>query len=245
MLKRFTDLHIHCKHSEGTDSVEEIVKRAEKLDLNAIVIVDYVNDKRNKLDEIKEGISKIDSKVNVFVGVEIAAQDIQALSSLIDFYRNQVDVLMVSGGDLEVNRKAVENPKVDVLTHPEYKRRDCGVDDVLAQLAAQNGVAIELNFNDFLRSFRKVRTYILTYMSTNVQLAQKFGTNIIISSGALSLNEMRAGRELASLGCLAGMNVADAINAVTATSESIIVKRKREKDKDFVMPGVEIMEEGG
>ena len=45
------DLHIHTTNSDGTDSVEEILKKAEKLKLNYISISDH--DTCKGYDELK------------------------------------------------------------------------------------------------------------------------------------------------------------------------------------------------
>lgn len=37
------DLHIHTTYSDGTDSVSDVLKKAEKLSLKDIAITDYEN----------------------------------------------------------------------------------------------------------------------------------------------------------------------------------------------------------
>ena len=60
----------------------------------------------------------------------------------------------IIGGSDTVNRKAVENPKVDILISPERSRnkdfmksRNSGLNQVLAKLAHKNKVAIGFDFN--------------------------------------------------------------------------------------------------
>jgi len=60
------DLHVHTNFSDGTDSPEDIIKKAEIIGLNTIAITDH---------ETIDGLSKVkESKVNVISGVEISAK---------------------------------------------------------------------------------------------------------------------------------------------------------------------------
>ena len=60
------DLHVHTNFSDGTDSPEDIIKKAEIIGLNTIAITDH---------ETIDGLSEVkESKVNVISGVEISAK---------------------------------------------------------------------------------------------------------------------------------------------------------------------------
>lgn len=48
------DLHIHTNCSDGTDTVEEVLKKAEKLKLKYISITDH--DNCNSYKQIEKGI---------------------------------------------------------------------------------------------------------------------------------------------------------------------------------------------
>ena len=50
------DLHIHSNNSDGTDSVEEILKKAQQLDLEYISITDHDN------CDVYDFLKKIDVK---------------------------------------------------------------------------------------------------------------------------------------------------------------------------------------
>ena len=60
------DLHVHTNFSDGTDSPEEVIKKAEIIGLNTIAITDH---------ETIDGLSSIkESKVNIICGVEVSAK---------------------------------------------------------------------------------------------------------------------------------------------------------------------------
>ncbi len=239
MFRKYYDLHVATKYSYGVDSVENVVKYAEKLGLDTIVVLDRF-DSLDVLGEIKKDVKAVKSDVNVLVGLEIKAENTGDLNRQINRFRDNVDILAVHGGDFEVNRNAVENPRVDILTHPELKRKDSGMDHVMMKLAAENNVAVELNFREYLHSYRKIRSFVLSHMRRNVMLARKYGAHVIVASGAESVWDMRAGRELASLAYMCGFDRERAVKTVSEVP-AFIVKRTAEV-KDYTLKnGVKVI----
>ena len=92
--------------------------------------------------------------------------------------RDRADIIIVSGGNPKINRAAVENPRVDILAHPERGRKDSGLDNVMVKLATENGVAIELNFKFVLHSYKKIRYHLLAHMKNNIKLSKKYQREI-------------------------------------------------------------------
>ncbi|MBU4245923.1 PHP domain-containing protein [archaeon] len=239
-MVRYFDMHITTNYSFGTDSVAEIVKMAERLELDTICIAD-ASDTVEKLAEIKNEISNIRSTVNVVLGVEILAKNPNDMANKVTRFRDIADIIIVSGGDIDINRAACENPKVDILAHPEYKRKDSGIDHVIAAAAAKNKVAIELNFRSFLHSTGRQRAYLLASMQRNAMLCKKFDAPVIVTSAAENVWGMRAGKDLSTLAYLAGMDVENAITTVSTIPEFLIRRVKEIKSPEFVMPGVKLV----
>lgn len=238
MMRKYFDLHVTSNHSFGSNTIEEMISRAEKLELAGIAIVDMI-DTKAELDSIKAEIAAVKTPVQVLCGIEIKAENPSELVEKINKWRDIVDILAVSGGNILINKEACENPKVSFLAHPDYKRKDSGIDHVLAAAAARNFVAIELNFREYLHVYGKLRTHILGHMRTNAFLAQHFKAPLIVASAAQSVWDMRAGRELATLAYLCGLDREQAVRAVSMTPEEIIAKVRRATAPGFVAPGVE------
>ena len=232
-------MHVATKYSYGVDAVSDVVKYAEKLGLDTIVVLDRI-DSLDVLGKIKKDVKSVKSDVNVLVGMEIKAENQGDLNRQINRFRDNVDILAVWGGDFEINRSAVENPRVDILTHPELKRKDSGMDHVMMKLAAENNVAIELNFREYLHSYRKIRSYVLSHMRRNVMLARKYGAHVIVASGAESVWDMRAGRELASLAYMCGFDRERAVKTVSEVP-AFIVKRTAEIRDHTLKNGVKVI----
>ena len=209
----FYDLHIHTSFSIGENSVEEIAEMAKRLGFAGIGIARYYSG--SSLDELP----KVD-------GIDII---------------NSV-ILMVHGVDYDINRAACENPMIDVLCHPELGRRDSGLDHICVKSAADNNVAIEINFREVLESYKRHRVYVLSSIKKNAKLCTKYDTPIITNSGAVNKWSMRSGRELASVTNLIGIELGAAIASVSETPERI-VRINREKIAGRRWEGVEIVNE--
>ena len=215
----FYDLHVHTDLSIGENSLEEMVEFAKRLSINAIGVVQYFPDVAEVPDF--EGIDTVEC-------IMIKPRDASELNDLAAQARDKCEVLMVHGGDYEINRAACENALVDVLCHPELGRKDSGLDHVCAKAAADNHVAIEMNFREILESTKKSRAYVLAAMKKNIMLAKKYGCAIVTTSGAVTKWDMRSCRELASVANLLGLDLGYAIDTTSAVPEAI-VRHNREK----------------
>lgn len=113
-------------------------------------------------------------------------------------FRDKVNCISIKGGDLKVNRAAVENIKVDVLSRPYFKRFDSGLNHILAKEAFDNNVAIELSFKDILSSYLSYRAKIIANFKDIYTLYNKFQFPLIISSGASNIFDIKSPRDLES-----------------------------------------------
>ena len=233
MIRKYYDLHI----SVQDESVADLIKRAEKLEFAGIGLTINAETKE-QIDSLKTEISATNTKLDVLVGVIIRAENPEILRKQIEKFRPHADLIIVEGGDLAINRAACENSKVDILSHPSSNRKDSGMDHVMAKLAHDNKVAIELNFRSVLHSYSKIRVHILSHMQENVVLAKHTEAQIIVTSGAKSIWDMRAGRELSTLAIMCGIDREKAVMSVSDTP-MIIADRIRSIKKDsHVMAGV-------
>jgi ribonuclease P/MRP protein subunit RPP1 len=226
----FYDLEVHSSLSIGENSTEEIAAMAKKLGLSGIGIVTY-------FPEILE-IPKIEG-MDIVSAVMLKANSPQELNILAKKARNKAEILLAHGGNYEVNRAACENPLIDILCHPELGRKDSGIDHICAKAAAENNVAIEVNFREILESYKKNRIYMLTSMKKNIKLCQKYDVPVITCSGSVTKWGMRSGRELASVAYLLGMELGKAI-ATTSTVPETFVRKNREKLAGKIWSGIEV-----
>ncbi|ASJ09750.1 ribonuclease P protein component 3 [Thermococcus siculi] len=135
--------------------------------------------------------------------------------------RNLRTLLYVQGGDMRVNRFALE-AGVDALISPWLGRKDPGFDHILAGIAARRGVAIGFSLSPLLRVNPYERVQILRFMTKTWQLVEKYGVPRFITSSAESRWDVRGPRDLMSLGINIGMEVPQARASVNFYPRKIL-----------------------
>lgn len=219
----FIDLHVH--YYPG------ITKDAWKMGYQGLVLVRSSEESSSNLSGHKEQLETyrnsaipsrdIPSKISTFEGVEIRAKNPEDLKRKIQNFRKRTDVLLVHGGDLKINRAALEDPRVDVLAHPYHGRRDSGFNHVLAKKAAENKVAVEINLGYFLRNRNHRRQKVLAQFRELVKLKSKFNFSLVITSGARSLYDLRSPRDLMALSKCFGMDKVTSFSALSTVPKAI------------------------
>lgn len=231
----FYDLHVHTNLSVGENSPKEMIEFAKKLGFTGIGIVNFFS-ASEQLDWPKP------EEIDTVKVAAIKTNSAEEFERMVRKARNHCEILMIYGGDYEINRLACESSYVDILSHPELGRKDSGLDHICIKSAQENNVAIEINFREILESYKKHRVYVLSAMRENIRLCKNYGTNIIMTSGALSKWDMRSGRELAAIAYVLGLDLGEAIATVSTTPEQM-VKTNREKLADQRWEGVSVVEE--
>lgn len=128
-------------------------------------------------------------------------------------------VVFVATGAQEELRKAARHPAVDALSVPGF------LDTVSVRFAAESGVAVELCVGDLLRLRGGNRVRALQRLRHNALLARKAGTSCILTSGAQGREEIRAPRDVAALGVVAGLTRQQALEGVGTVPRRILERR--------------------
>ncbi len=238
----FFDLHVHSAFSGGESSLEQLATAAKNLGYRGFCFSVYYKN-ADQIKQLQEEIEKVKQKIGmeIFLGFEArTGRELEILREK----RRRFDVLLVHGGDLKMNRLAVETPEVDVLTHPESGRYDPGMNHVLMKMAAKNNVALEINLHEVLSASKKTRAKILQNISKNVMLAKKFKAPIVVCSSALSHWEMKDPQVLVSFATLFGLNLKEAKGSLTKVPEKILNRAGERKSEKWIMPGVKVLKGG-
>ncbi|MHC1635302.1 MAG: ribonuclease P protein component 3 [Candidatus Methanospirareceae archaeon] len=218
---KYFDLNIHA-YPETETEYKELYRVARRYGYAGIAITNH-DDAMGK-----EGVCH-DYTDYIFNGVEIRAESASELKRKIKEWRRKALIVAVHGGNEDINRVAVRNPKVDILAHP--LEGEGNLDHTLVRYASENNVAIEFNINMIIQSKRSNRARILSKMRQNLKLVRKYKAKMIITSNAHSIYDMRAPREMIALSSLFGMTREEAIKALSEVPEGII-KRKWKRDRE-------------
>ncbi|MFH1631280.1 MAG: RNase P subunit p30 family protein [Candidatus Aenigmatarchaeota archaeon] len=214
----FYDLHTNTNDTIGENSIEDMIAVAKRMGLSGLGVV--------RFDKVGKKVHS--DEIDIVDCVMIRTEKVDELNRLIQKFRNDAEVIMVYGGDYDINRAACENSMVDVLCHPELGRSDSGFDHICARAAHGNNVAIEINFREVLELSGRHRASVIANMKKNVMLCNKFGTKMIATSSSISKWDIRTGRELVAILNLFGMDLGIAISSVSTVPENI-AKVNREK----------------
>jgi ribonuclease P/MRP protein subunit RPP1 len=233
------DLHVHSAFSGGSSSLEELASTAKQLGYKGICFVAYLMSKREE-EILKAEIERTKTLFNIDIFLGFEARNKRELE-ILKRRRKEFDILLVRGGDIRMNRIAVQTRGVQILTHPEYERFDPGLNHVLARFAAENNVAIEINFREVLITSKRTRENVLRNITKDVKLAKKFHAPIIICSGALSHWMMRDPYILASFATQVGLELKEAKDAITKVPKRIIEEAKERRSEGWIMEGVKVL----
>ena len=96
--------------------------------------------------------------------------------------------IIILGGDENINRKSLENKKVDILLSPENNKREdsllsrkSGLNQVLCKLAKENDISIGFDFSMLINFSGKERSKIFGRMIFNYKLCKKYKVKMIFS----------------------------------------------------------------
>jgi ribonuclease P/MRP protein subunit RPP1 len=245
MKQKYYDLNV------GAEDLEEKIEFARRLGWNGMCIVENFDLNFKSFSQKIGGIKENEkSDIDILTGARISTKiphDIQKKSRDALKY---ADLILVGGGDENINRAASECWEVDVLTHPQTPGKDfmdqknSGIDHITARFMAERCIALEIDFSGILNSWGIRRSRVIGKIRQNVMLARKYGVPAIITSGAQDKWSLRAPRELMAIGVSLGMGEGDAKRAVGENPLRIIKKSRDRKDPDVIMKGLEVVEWG-
>ncbi len=233
------DLHIHSTFSSGESSLEDIVRVAKEFGYKGIGFISYPL-KKEEENILKVEVDRVSKEYNFEIYLGFEATNKLELKKLLK-RRREIDLILVRGGTNFMNRVGVESRGVDILTHPDYERVDCGINHVLARFAKENEVAIEINFRKILSCEGSERKKVIANQMEIIRLYKKFKFPLIVSSGALSHWQIKDPKVLISYLVTLGLEISEAKKALTETPKKIIERAKEWKSEKWIMPGVRLV----
>lgn len=174
--------------------------------------------------------------VDVITGVEIRAPDPSRASGHLGTLRETTPIVLLGGGTKALNRFAVEQDRVDVLTRP--LAGDGEFDHVLAREAADHDVRVEVNFERILRTRGGTRVQAIADLQRLRRLLTHYDVRFVVSAAPNTHLQLRAPRELIAVGEVVGFDRAQ-IEAGLAEWGRIAARNRRRLSDSFISPGIE------
>jgi ribonuclease P/MRP protein subunit RPP1 len=220
-------------HPDGAATAARFAETADRYGYDGIVV--------RAVDADPEGMSS--AAVDVADAVEVVAPDPQHASGAVGNARTEHTVVCVRGGTDALNRFAVEQPRVDVLTRPfvgsDGRSDDHGdVNHVLVKAARDSAVLIEVNLGPVLRTNGGRRVRHLERLRRLKRLLDHYDAPYVVSATPESHLQLRAPRELAAVGAEVGLGAEWTRTGLAAWGDRVARNRRR-RSESFIAPGVE------
>jgi ribonuclease P/MRP protein subunit RPP1 len=142
--------------------------------------------------------------VRFLSGAEITAKSVKSCR---DALRNapKADIVMVHAGDAALNRAILGNLHLHIL-RGIYHTDKRAFDHVSARMAADRGVAVDIDLSRIIAESGPRRQRALERYREIGRLSQKYEFMLTISSGGHSLTSLRSVRAFTLLGKVAGLD---------------------------------------
>ena len=224
-----------------TENIGETIKTSKQLGFSGICLAtNWTNpsDLQNFKKQVQEFKITDAKEIDIAVGVEIKDKP-NKIPELVNKIRKEADVILVHGGDLEVNRVSAETPEIDILLHSELGREDSGIDHTMARLAKKNNVSIEFSLSDLIQSSKVSRAKLLHSLMENAKLVRKYKAPFVLTSGAFDAPGLRSPSELLSFGRVLGFQDPEIKKSL---SDHLVKENRKRLSGKWVMPGVEVVD---
>ena len=186
----------------------------------------------------KEDLNNEFDNISIDYTLEIKSNNPNEIRKLVKKFRKEANCISVLGGDLKINRAVCENIQLDILSRPYFKRYDSGLNHILAKLAVENNIAIELSFNDILKSYLSSRAKILANWRDIYTLYRKFEFPLIISSRAESVFDIRSPRDIQSFLKITGLTDEEITRIFSHPQKILEFNRNRD---NLILKGVKVV----
>ncbi|MFW6385264.1 MAG: RNase P subunit p30 family protein [Halodesulfurarchaeum sp.] len=217
--------------SNGSTTASRFATTAARLGFDGVVIRN-IHQMMGEFD--REKIGRV-YDIDVVSGIEIVSDDRTEASGYIGSYRPETTILILRGGNPEINRFAAEHEQIDVLADP--MGRDGDLNHVIVAEATNNDVHVEVSLAPMLRHSGGQRVRALRSLRKLRELIEAYDAPYVVSAGATNHLQMRAPRELKAVGAEIGFEPEDIGDGLRAWKT--IARRNRERlSPEYVQPGV-------
>jgi ribonuclease P/MRP protein subunit RPP1 len=217
---------------DGGSTVARLASTAADYGFEGVVVRNHDDDRTDyDAERVREA-----SGVDVVDGLEVRADGPEAASGAVGNYRREVTLLLMQGGTPELNRFAVEQPRVDVLARPMAGSGD--FNHVLAKAARENGVRVEFDFSSVLTLTGGPRVQALSDLRKLREVVDTYDAPYVVSANPFSHLQLRAPRELVAVGELVGFpseRLAEGLREWHRLAE----RNRERQSEEFIEPGVQ------
>jgi ribonuclease P/MRP protein subunit RPP1 len=192
--------------------------------------------------------------VRYYKGIEIEAENENALYSAVRKERPNADFVAIRSSDEKVIRAAADSLDVDLVIPVSYSEGRAQnsspnlhvsvgqINHIAAKIAKDKKTAFGFDIYPFLQTKGYRRSKILADCMEMIPILRKYRVPVLLFSGADSFYDARGPYECEAFGSLLGLSREETAAAVSLNPAEIIELRKRQQSGKMIMSGVEIVE---
>jgi ribonuclease P/MRP protein subunit RPP1 len=158
--------------------------------------------------------------VSVIRGALVQESTVKGALAALKRVPRDAALVIVNAGDNAFNRTLLSQRKVGILRHMYKTDRDA-FDHVTARMAADRGVAVDLDLRPIIQLRGPARQKVLQRYGELLTLQRRYGFPFTLSTSAFSVLEQRSVRDMIGLCAIFGMEKGEAIAALGAVERII------------------------
>ncbi|MEM5831068.1 MAG: RNase P subunit p30 family protein [Candidatus Aenigmatarchaeota archaeon] len=222
-----------------SDNIVETLKTLEILDYKKVIIVEEFSKIKN-IEEFDNMIKKINTNLEIFSGLIFTEKNYKDLIRMNVNKRKKFDILLVRGGNLKLNREAVQNVFSDFLINPFENREDFGINHIFAKKAALNDIGIVIDFSSlkFKNLYEENKEY--QKILEIAKLCRKYKVAFFVASFAKEKYDVKDFKFFEAFKYILGFEENE-IKENWKRIEKILIENKKKRSNKWIMPGVELI----
>ncbi len=179
------------------------------------------------------------TNLELYIGVRIKENNASLIYKSVQKVYKRADLVMVDGGENNINRTICENSLIDIINHPYDNRQNSGINHVLSKLLVENNITVNINLNDILSNWRYFRVRLLNQINQLLYLEKKYKFRVILTSGSMSFYDVKSPDSMLRLCNLLDVDKEHAVDYITRNPEELISHIPVKKDS--VVDGVRVV----
>ncbi len=237
LSNKFADLHIYTIDTIGANSAIDFAKRAFELGYKYVSFICFNKLRPSLIKEYKRICSDCGLDYIVRLDLEINDKNISKVKSFLRKFRRKIEVIVARPRSVQAARFSARDRRIDMIYFDEKSPK---FDTIQAQLMHENDKFLELTFREIL--IPELRNNYLRIYHRIFQLVSKYKVKVIISSGARSIYEMRAPRDMAiAFNTIFNIKLERPYMLISDHPIHLISKNRRKLSKFFITEGVEVI----
>ncbi len=210
--------------SQGPTTPARFASRAASLGYDGLVI-------HGPFDQKRGGVIRERFDIDIVRGIAIEAADRETAAGAITDAREEGEIVTVYPGDEDIQRFLARRTAVDVLV-PTGE-----IEHTTAKVAGDHGIALAFDVGPVLRERGPTRVSALRDLRRLATIVDHFDVSHVVTANATLHLELRAPRELESLGAAID-GTAELVKDGLDQWGALAARARRNRDDRFIEPGV-------